>query len=79
MITLTEVGTILLPWGIIMLIFFIGFKLVSWAKKQNSAAYVFGAMVQMLVPDPYVERTIQLVQDNKKTAQKQKEREREPK
>lgn len=79
MMNMTEVFIVLLPWFILMLIFFIGFKLIKWAKQQNSAAYVFGAMVQMLVPDPYVERTIQLVQENKKSVKKQDEHQGEPK
>lgn len=71
--------TALLPWGIFLTFIFMAINLVKWAKKRRSSAYVFGAVVQMLLPDPYVERTIKLVQEDKKVVKKQKESEGEPK
>ncbi len=71
--------TALLPWGIFLAFIFMAISMVKWAKKRRSSAYVFGAMVQMLLPDPYVERTIKLVQEDKKVVKKQKESEGEPK
>jgi len=71
--------TALLPWGIFLAFIFMAINLVKWAKKRRSSAYVFGAVVQMLLPDPYVERTIKLVQEDKKVVKKQKESEGEPK
>lgn len=76
---LNGLQVILLPWGIFLAFIFIAINLVKWAKKPRSSAYVFGAMVQMLLPDPYVERTIKLVQEDKKVVKKQKESEGEPK
>ncbi|WP_150138873.1 hypothetical protein [Candidatus Enterovibrio escicola] len=76
---LNGLQVILLPWGIFLAFIFIAINLVKWAKKRRSSAYVFGAMVQMLLPDPYVERTIKLVQEDKKVVKKQKESEGEPK
>lgn len=70
---------VLLPWGIFLAFILIAISMVKWAKKRCSSAYVFGAMVQMLLPDPYVERTIKLVQEDKKVVKKQKESEGEPK
>lgn len=71
--------TLLLPWGIFLAFIFMAINLVKWAKRRCSSAYVFGAVVQMLLPDPYVERTIKLVQEDKKVVKKQKESEGEPK
>lgn len=66
---------VLLPWGIFLAFIFIAINMVKWAKKRRSSAYVFGAIVQMLLPDPYVERTIKLVQEDKQVVKKQKESE----
>lgn len=68
----------LMPWMIF--IGFIGFawKMVSWARKRKSGAYAFGALVQMVLPDPYVERTIKLVQEEKQY-KKQRETDDAPK
>ncbi len=41
-------------------------KLFSWARNMKAGAIVFGALVQMFMPDPYVERTIKVVQEDKK-------------
>jgi len=72
-----QLATLLLPWGFLLLVILIGYQLVSWARKQRSGAYIFGALVQMLLPDPYIERTIQVIQENKKTNKKRQQNEGE--
>ncbi len=78
MMDLTQISIQLLPWIILLVIVLFARLLFKWAKSQHTGAYVFGAMVQTMLPDPYVERTIQVVQDNKKEVKKQKESDREP-
>lgn len=56
----------------------LGVKLVNWAKQRKAAAVVFGAAVQMLLPDPYAERTIKIVQERKKETRKEQHKD-EPK
>ena len=73
MINLNQIAIQLLPWIILLLLFLFARLLLKWAKAQHTGAYVFGAMVQTMLPDPYVERTIQVVQENKKEVKKQKE------
>lgn len=52
--------------------------LIKAAKKQKALAFALGSIVQMVVPDPYVERTIKIVIEQKQTKRDQaqaKERE----
>jgi hypothetical protein len=63
----------LLPWIVLLVIILFARLLLKWAKQQHTGAYVVGAMVQTILPDPYVERTIQVVQHNKKEVKKEKE------
>lgn len=48
-------------------------KLVSWAKKTKTAVLVLGIFIQMFIPDPYAERTIKVVQEDKKETKKQQD------
>lgn len=43
---------------------------MQWARRQAAAAYIFGALMQTMLPDPYAERTVKVVQEVK---QEQKE------
>lgn len=67
---LIEIGYLLLPWLILVVSVLVFFKLIGWAKKKKTSAVVFGALVQMFMPDPYVERTITVVQQDKKQEDK---------
>ena len=78
MVLLIQLSLQLLPWIILLLIILFARLLLKWAKAQHTGAYVFGAMVQTLLPDPYVERTIQAVQNNKKEVRKAQESDGEP-
>jgi len=61
----------LLPWVIFCVIAVAAIKLVKSAKSKKSLAVCFGVFVQMFSPDPYVERTIEMVTIEKKTVKKQ--------
>ncbi len=50
-----------IPWLVFGLSGVVFFKLFSWAKKKKTSALIFGALVQMFMPDPYAERTIKVV------------------
>lgn len=62
-----------IPWIVLLVTVFVFSKLVSWAKKKNAAAITFGALVQMFSPDPFAERTIQVIQQDKKSAEHRKQ------
>jgi hypothetical protein len=57
-----------IPWLALVILVFS--KLFSWAKNKKTSAIVFGALIQMFMPDPYVERTIKVVQQDKKQQEK---------
>ena len=40
-------------------------KMVGWAKKQKGAAMAFGMLVQMFLPDPNAQATIECVAESK--------------
>lgn len=44
---------------------FLLWKMVGWAKKRKTGAYVFGALVHMVLPDPKIEQTIAIVKQQK--------------
>lgn len=49
----------------------LGLKLIDWAKKRKTSAVIFGAAVQMFLPDPCVDKTIKIVQEQKQEVKKQ--------
>jgi len=71
--------TVIYPWLLFTMFIIFCFKMVGWARKRRSSAVVFGALVQMLLPDPYAERTLKQVQEEKQIVKKQKESDDEPK
>lgn len=52
--------------------------LYQWAKKQKGAALAVGLFIQMFLPDPKVEQTIEWVSEKKeKAGESQKDNESE--
>lgn len=54
-------------------IFFLFFKAIGWAKQRKTGAYVFGALVQMLLPDPQVTKTIAVIEQQKEQKEEAKQ------
>lgn len=48
-----------------MVVFFA--LMIKWARKRKGAAMAFGILVQMFLPDPKVEQTIEMVAEKKET------------
>lgn len=63
----------LVLWLIVIVLFYLFYKLTVWARKRKKAAYIFGAAVQMFLPDPYAERTIKIVQEKKAEVKKRQQ------
>lgn len=62
---LHEVFIPLLVWlGFPLLIGFFA-MMYKWARKQKGAAMAFGMLVQMFLPDPKVQQTIEFVVEAK--------------
>jgi len=68
-----EIGLVLLPWLVFLIVGMMAAKLLSWARGRKGGAIVFGVLVQMFLPDPYVERTIAAVIVEKKIEQRRKD------
>ncbi|WP_372767352.1 hypothetical protein [Pseudoalteromonas sp.] len=49
-------------WAFLMLLCW---KMIGWAKKRKTGAVVFGALVNMVLPDPKIEHTIAIVREQK--------------
>lgn len=67
------------PWLLLVVVIFIFKKLIGWAKNRKTGALVFGALVQMIMPDPYAERTINVVQQEEKETKKETDEDSKPK
>jgi len=63
----------LVPFLGIFTVLWVFAKLFSWAKNRKSGALAFGILVQMFIPDPYTERTVEIVQQDKKETKKQQD------
>ena len=71
-----EVLFVFLPWFVFIFLGFVCTKLVSWAQNRKAGAIVFGVIVQMFLPDPYVQRTVEtVITEKKKHIKAQKESE----
>jgi len=69
-----ELMVAFIPW-IAFLVFSIamvmlGKVLLLWAKYRKAGAIVFGVLVQMFTPDPFVQRTIETMVIEKKVVKK---------
>lgn len=53
---------LVLCWCVVFIVFW---QLTKWAKQRKSGAYVFGALVQMLLPDPQINKTIEVIEQQK--------------
>lgn len=67
-------GLLVAAWGAI---FYLFWRAIGWAKQRKTGAYVFGALVQMLLPDPNVAKTIAVVEQQKTQASKPMQQENE--
>lgn len=71
MITINAIFFALLPWlGFIGFILFC-IKMTSWARKRRSTAIAFGLALQMFLPDPRAQKSIESVIEVKQEVKKQ--------
>ncbi len=76
MTDLYTIAVLLFPWFSLLVLIVLAKVLIKWARAQHVGAFAFGAIIQMLLPDPYAERTIKIVQEAKKEV-KEKENEQQ--
>ena len=67
---------VFLPWLVFLILGILipicAVKLVTWAKKRKRGAIIFGALIQMFLPDPYVQQTLQIITIEEKIVKKRK-------
>ena len=61
MIYYYEFYIFLLPWLSFIFFAWCAHKLIRYAHKRKGIAVAFGIFVQMLLPDPQIEKTIETV------------------
>lgn len=66
------------PWLVLAGLAFTFIRLYLWARNKKSGAFIFGMLIQMMMPDPYAERTIQVVQEEKKATRKEQDENGDP-
>lgn len=67
------------PWLLLIFVALFFLELISWAKNRKTGALVFGSLIQMIMPDPYAERTIEIVLQEKKETNKETDGDSQPK
>jgi len=50
------------PWIMFLLLIRIFIKLVSGARTRKKGIIIVATILQMFIPDPYIERTVKIVQ-----------------
>ena len=75
---LMETMIILLPLIFFGACIWIFSKLLSWARKRKTGAFVFGAITQIFLPDPYSEKNIEVFQETRKETVKKHRENGEP-
>jgi len=68
-----EFFIVLLPWFSFVFFALCAKKLLKYAEKRKGIAVAFGVLVQMLLPDPQIEKTIETVIITERRVEKEQE------
>lgn len=63
----------LAPWLVFAVLSLLAMIMMKFAKKRRGVAIAFAVLVQMLLPDPLIEKTITMVVCEKREIKKQQE------
>jgi hypothetical protein len=63
----------LAPWIVFAVLSLLAMIMMKFAKKRRGVAIAFAVLVQMLLPDPLIEKTITMVVSEKRAIKKQQE------
>ena len=61
------------PWLLFVVFILLCIKLVSWARQRRTSAIAFGVVVQMFIPDPKAQITIEAIAERKQQVKKQQD------
>ncbi|MGX5203020.1 hypothetical protein [Aliikangiella sp. IMCC44632] len=59
------------PWIAYLGLIFTFVRLYRWSKNKKTGAFIIGMLLQMVLPDPKVEQTIEIVQEQKECKKQQ--------
>jgi hypothetical protein len=76
---LIEIITLVMPWFVFLVFVLFCLKMTDWARKRKAGAIAFGLLVQMFLPDPKVQVTIESVVERKQEVKKQQQGDKRPK
>ncbi|WP_340678173.1 hypothetical protein [Paraglaciecola sp.] len=69
---------VIMPWLFFVLFILLCVKLVSWARQRRTSAIALGVLVQMFIPDPKAQITIEAVAERKQEVKKQQDENGDP-
>lgn len=69
---------VVMPWLFFVLFILLCVKLVSWARQRRTSAIALGVLVQMFIPDPKAQITIEAVAERKQEVKKQQDENGDP-
>ncbi len=64
----------LAPWLVFAVLSLLAIIMMKLANKRRGVAIAFAVLVQMLLPDPLIEKTITMVVSEKRAIKKQQEK-----
>lgn len=72
---LTSILVMLMPWLLFLMFIGLCFMLINWARKRKATALALGIFVQIFLPDPKAQITIEAIAERKQEVKKQHDEE----
>lgn len=66
------------PWIMFLVFIFVCLKLINWARQRKGVAMALGIFVQMFIPDPKAQITIEAIAERKQEVKKQQDENGDP-
>lgn len=76
---LIEIVKVVMPWFVFLVFIWLCLKMIDWARHGKAGAIAFGLLVQIFLPDPKAQVTIESVVERKQEVKKQQEGDKRPK
>lgn len=77
--TLSVLFEITKPWLMFIGVIYVWWKMIYWARNRKALVITFGLLMQMFLPDPKAQITIEAVAERKQEVKKQQAGNAKPK
>lgn len=67
-----------MPWFVLLIFILLSFQMIDWARHRKAGAIAFGLFVQIFLPDPKAQITIEAIVERKQEVKKQQAGDAEP-